>query len=109
MPSKSKQVREAQMSSCETAIRRRREHLQQKGLEESVIQKDPHLEHLKAKLRKTQRRLGAIQKVAAKNEELALRKKEKAAKKLREQTAGEPPPPSDPSSKKKKTKKKKET
>jgi len=78
MPSKSKNVREAQKTQCEKAIVARRADLKEKGLVGPAITKDVKLKALLAKFRQIQRALVAIQAKEKKNEDLARRKVEKA-------------------------------
>jgi len=100
MPSKGKQARQRQKQYFEDAIQRRRSLLVEKGVDKDRIPKDPHLKHLLAELRKTQRRLGAVRALEKQKEDLALRKQQKL-----EAADAEPPPEAPPEESKKQAKK----
>ena len=104
MPSKARSVRETQETYYESAIESRRALLIERGMDKDRIRKDPHLKHLQAGLRRTAKRIGAIQALEKQKEELALRKKEK----LEGKTADKPEGSAEESKKKPKKKKKKE-
>lgn len=78
MPSKGRGARELQRDYYQTAIQQRLALLREKGLEDTVIQKDRRLTHLKAELRRTNSRLLRISRIEKQNEALALRKEEAA-------------------------------
>lgn len=87
MPSESKQARETQKQAYQGAIERRRNLLVERGLEKDRIPKDPHLKHLRAKLRKTTSRLNALADREKQKEEMVLRKQQKLAAKTEEPVA----------------------
>jgi len=99
MPSQGKQARQRQKKYFEEAIQRRRGLLVEKGVDKDRIPKDPHLKHLRAELRKTQKRLSALKALDKQDEDLALRKKQKL------EAAAEPPPAPPPEESKKQSKK----
>jgi len=78
MPSKTREVRERQVSSFETSISNRLALLKEKGADSAQIKKDPKIKHLRARLARTKKSLVAISKLEQQKEALALRKKEKA-------------------------------
>ena len=90
MPSQSKKARETQKEYYQGAVRRRRNLLVERGVEKDRIQKDPHLKHLQAELRKTTKRLGTLKALEKKEEELALRKQQKLEAKTEKQPAESP-------------------
>jgi len=104
MPSNARSVRETQEKYYESAIESRRNLLIERGVDRDRIRKDPHLKHLQAKLRRTAKRIGAIQALEKQKEELALRKQ----KKLEAKTAEKPEGSTEEGKKKPKKKKKKE-
>jgi hypothetical protein len=104
MPSNARSVRETQEKYYESAIESRRNLLIERGVDKDRIRKDPHLKHLQARLRKTAKRIGAIQALEKQKEELALRKQ----KKLEAKTAEKPEGSAEEGKKKPKKKKKKE-
>jgi hypothetical protein len=81
MPSKLRNVREAQKEYYETAIEKRRSLLTDKGVDKARMRKDPHLKHLQAGLRKTLMRLRTVEALEKQKEALALRKQERLEKK----------------------------
>lgn len=78
MPSNTRPVREAQKASFEKAIADRRAMLKGEGRSDAEVRKDPRLNHVKAQLRKTLRRIEAIGDREKLNAALARRKQEKA-------------------------------
>jgi len=104
MPSEARSVRETQKSKYERAIESRRNLLMERGTDKDQIRKDPHLKHLQAKLRRTAKRIEALQTLEKQKEELALRKQ----KKLEAKTAEKPEGSAEEGKKKTKKKKKKE-
>ena len=104
MPSQARSVRETQKDHYERAIERRRSLLIERGADKDRIRKDPHLKHLRAKLRRTAKRIGALQALEKQKEELTLRKQ----KKLEAKTAEKPEGSAEEAKKEPKKKKKKE-
>ena len=88
MPSQARSVRETQKNHYERAIERRRSLLIERGADTDRIRKDPHLKHLRAELRRTAKRIGALQALEKQNEELALRKQQKLEAKTDEKPEG---------------------
>jgi hypothetical protein len=86
MASKDRAVRMEQKLHWETQLRRRMEVLAEKGLEPGRIAKDPNVKKIRAKLRKTETRLKAIDALARKNEEMIAAKAAKAEAKTREKS-----------------------
>ena len=84
MPSESKQARETQKRRYQGAIESRRNLLVERGVEKDRIPKDPHLKHLRAKLRKTSKRLAALAALEKQKEDMALRKQQKLEAKTEE-------------------------
>jgi hypothetical protein len=106
MPSESKQARETQKKTIERAIQSRRNLLAEGGVEQDRILKDPHLKHLQAKMRKTLRRLGTVEAMEKKQEEMALRKQQKLEASKAEPDQRPEEPPKEGKKKQKKAKKK---
>jgi hypothetical protein len=104
MPSQARSVRETQKNKYERAIEGRRNLLMERGVDKDRIRKDPHLKHLQAKLRRTVKRIGAVQALEKQKEELALRKQ----KKLEARSADKPEGSAEEGKKKPKKKKKEE-
>ncbi len=90
MPSESREARETQKQYYQGAIERRRNLLVERGADKDRIAKDPHLKHVKAKLRKTAKRISALTALEKQKEELALRKQQKLEAKTAEKPAGSP-------------------
>ena len=90
MASKAQGVRETQKGYYEGTIEKRRDLLIEKGVDKALIQKDPYLKHLRAKLRQTNKRLSTIQALENQKEALVLRKKQKLEAKTTEQPSGSP-------------------
>ena len=90
MPSESKQTRETQKQTYQGAVESRRSLLVERGVDKVRIQKDPHLRHLQAKLRKTTKRLNALATLEKQKEEMALRKQKKLEAKTEEKAADSP-------------------
>ena len=78
MSSKTKQVIESQKRFFEAAFQNRRAELKDLKLEGGKIGKDPHLRHLRAKVRQANRRLLAISKIQKQIEASASQKRKKA-------------------------------
>jgi hypothetical protein len=104
MPSESKQARETQKQHFQVAIDARRNLLADKGVDKDRIAKDPHLKHLKAKLRKASKRLSVLGSLEKKKEDMALAKQQKLEAKTSEKPADAP---KESKKKQKKEKKKK--
>ncbi len=90
MPSESKQARETQKQHYQGAIESRRNLLVKRGVDKVRIPKDPHLKHLRAKLRKTTKRLTALAALERQKEEMVLRKQQKLEAKTEEKPADSP-------------------
>jgi len=84
MPSRIRSTRQAQVRRCQEEIRKRLADLKERGAEKAVVQKDPKLRQMRARLRQLQKALLAILAIDKKNESLAVRKQERAARKLLE-------------------------
>ena len=108
MPSESKQARDAQKQQCQGAIESRRNLLVERGVDKDRIPMDPHLKHLRAKLRKTTKRLNALAALERQKEEMTLRKQQKLEAKTEEQPADPPEQGKKKAEKAKKKEKKKE-
>lgn len=108
MPSNKKACRESQKGRDEQAIARRIALLKEQGATAERIQKDPHLRHLKADLRRTHTRLRSIAALEKQAESLALRKVQRAQEALEEKQSGGKRKPAEPEppKKAKKTKQK---
>jgi hypothetical protein len=104
MSSESKQSREAQKAAYQRAIQSRRNLLVERGVDKERIPKDARLRHLRAELRRTMRRVRALQALERKKEEMALLKAQKLQAKQEETPADLP----EESKKKEKKEKKKE-
>ena len=89
MSSEGRTAREAQGRDYENAITQRLAMLQEKGLEDEIIQKDRQIRHLRAELRRTNRRLFRISQIEKQNESLASRK---GSAREEEQAAPSPDP-----------------
>ena len=76
MASKDRAARMEQKLQWENQLRRRLEVLAEKGLAPGRIAKDPNVKKIRAKLRKTETRLKAIDALAKKNEEMITAKAE---------------------------------
>lgn len=98
MASKSKEVRIEQLKIFEKKLALRLQQLEQKGIAKEKAQIDPLVKSLKSKIRETNVRIAAIDKLVQKKEELAKAKEQKladaAAKKEEkpEETPEEPKP-----------------
>lgn len=90
MPSESRQARETQKQCCEGAIETRRNLLVERGVDKDRIPKDPHLKHLQAKLRKTNKRLAVLAGLEKKKEEMAFRKQQKLEAKKEAKSSDSP-------------------
>jgi len=90
MPSEDKQARETQKQHYQGAIESRRNLLVERGVDKVRITKDPHLKHLRAKLRKTTKRLTALAALEKQKEEMVLRKQQKLEAKTEEKPADSP-------------------
>lgn len=108
MPSESKQARETQKEYYQGAIESRRNLLVERGVDKKRIPKDPHLKHLRAKLRQTAKRLSALKALEEQKEALALRKQQKLEAKTAEKPADSPEDSKKKQKKAKKKEKKKE-
>ena len=74
MPSQGRTARESQSRDYKNAITQRLAMLKEKGLEDEIIHKDRQIRHLRAELRRTNRRLFRISQIEKQNESLASRK-----------------------------------
>lgn len=108
MPSESKQARETQKQHYQGAIESRRNLLVERGVERDRIPKDPHLKHLRAKLRKTTKRLSALAALEKQKEEMILRKQQKLEAKTEEKPEDTPEDTPEQGKKKEKKAKKQE-
>ena len=84
MASKDRAARKEQKLYWENQLSRRLEVLTEKGLESGRIAKDPTVKKIRARLRKTETRLKAIDELAKKNEEMIEAKAAKAEEKTKE-------------------------
>ena len=109
MSSKAQQARETQKEYYEKAIQRWRNLLAEKGVDKARIQKDPHLKHLQAKLRKSNMRIRAIEALKKQKEDMALRKQKKLEAKTAKPPEGAPEEGKKKPEKEKKKEKKKES
>ena len=73
MPSEGRAARESQRRDYESILTQRLAMLKEKGLEDEIIQKDRRIRHLRAELRRTNRRLFRISQIEKQNERLASR------------------------------------
>jgi len=91
MASKDRAARKEQKLYWENQLSRRLEVLTEKGLEPGRIAKDPTVKKIRARLRKTETRLKAIDELAKKNEEMIEAKaaKTKAEAKAKTKEKGE--------------------
>ncbi len=80
MASKDRAARKEQKLYWENQLSRRLEVLTEKGLEPGRIAKDPTVKKIRAKMRKTETRLRAIDELAKKNKEMIEAKAEAKAK-----------------------------
>ena len=92
MASKDRAARKEQKLYWENKLSRRLEVLTEKGLEPGRIAKDPTVKKIRARLRKTETRLKAIDELAKKNEEMieakAAKAKAEAKAKTKEKAKG---------------------
>ena len=109
MPSKTRKTIEIQKGLYESAIKKRQAELKTLESGDSKISKDTKLKHLKAKVRKADRRLLTVSKLEKQIEDLASRKKEKADKKPEEPKSSKKSAPQPSKKKEKKPKKEKAT
>jgi len=84
MASKDRATRKEQKLYWENQLSRRLEVLTEKGLEPGRIAKDPTVKKIRAKMRKTETRLRAIDELAKKNKEMIEAKAAKAEEKTKE-------------------------
>jgi len=84
MASKDRAARKEQKLYWENQLSRRLEVLTEKGLEPGRIAKDPTVKKIRAKMRKTETRLRAIDELAKKNKEMIEAKAAKAEEKTKE-------------------------
>ena len=74
MPSEERTAREAQKRDNEKALAQRIAILKERGLDDDAMRKDSRLRHLRAELRRTNRRLSRISQIENQNATLASRK-----------------------------------
>lgn len=79
MPSKSKDVRIEQRSVLEKKLDLRFQQLAQKGTAKEKAESDPLVKNLKAKIRETNSRIKAVEKIEKQNGDLAQAKIQKLA------------------------------
>lgn len=90
MSSKSKDVKIEQRRILEKKLDLRLQQLAQKGISKEKAQSDPLVKNLKAKIRETNIRIKAVDKITKLNEELAQAKVQKLAAPAKEEEAGAP-------------------
>jgi hypothetical protein len=103
MSSKSKDVKIEQRRILEKKLDLRLQQLAQEGISKEKTQRDPLVKNLKAKIRETNIRIKAVDKLAKQNEELAQAKVEKLTAPKKKEEASET---ADTSKKESKSKKK---
>ena len=91
MASKDREARKEQKLYWDNQLSQRLKVLTEKGLEPGRIAKDPIVKKIRAKLRKTETRLKAIDAIAKKNEEMMEAKAAKAEAEAKASAAGPPP------------------
>ncbi|MGC9324982.1 MAG: hypothetical protein ACP5G0_09590, partial [Desulfomonilia bacterium] len=107
MASKGRTVREGQKTYWENKLSQRIGELNEKGIQQDSVEKDPVIKKIRAKLRETNARLVAISGREAKIEEMArLREEKKAAPPKEKKKAGKEAPVEAKTKKKEKGEKK---
>jgi len=102
MSSKSKDVRIEQRRILEEKLDLRLQQLAQKGISKEKAQGDPLVKNLKAKIKETNIRIKAAEKIAKQNEDLAQAKVQKLAAPKKKEKAQEAEAVPEKESKKKK-------
>lgn len=87
MSSKSKDVKIEQRRILEKKLDLRLQQLAQKGISKEKAQSDPLVKNLKAKIRETNIRIKAVEKITKLNEELAQAKIQKLAAPAKEEAS----------------------
>jgi len=92
MASKSKNVRVEQLRVFEKKLALRLQQLDQKGISKEKAQKDPLVKSLKSKIKETNLRIAALEKIIRQTQELAQAKTQKLAESANKEEKSEPAP-----------------